>query len=250
MGTPEIGSDGDKIYVSHNVPNATSLEAPYRGQVTIVSDNGGNVVLAAEISDPTRSGPYSPLSLQTATIDGQDRDMVVFGESWGDGYVEDGRVFVIAPSDTFDANNGIGQDSYTLNSFGDWNFATVTKPVLNNDLTALYVGGLGSRLAAWLGTNPADLASSTLQSPTWSRSVQPTERNRTQRECRIESYRIVSCCFVTIRAHLFSRINVLVSWLAEIPSCSLTPFILVVVVCYAVPCLRRCSTFNLCGVVR
>lgn len=183
VGTPLIGLDGDKIYVVHNVPNNNSTAVSrYRGQMTILSDNNGSVRVAAEIRNENRFGPYAPPSItHTTTAQGQTLDVVMFGESWGDGYIQDGQLYVVTPSSEFDANGGLGSASYTLRTLSTWAESTVTRPLIASNLTAIYVGAGGSVVGGFLDLSANDVLTNTLN-PSWVRQVQATERNITQRK--------------------------------------------------------------------
>ena len=184
-GTPVIGISGYSVYVSHNVP----VSEGYQGVVTVILDNGGNAVVAAEFSAANRSVPFGPLTARDDSSNGVHKDAVFWGESSTDGSAGDLLLYILRQSDLYTQNNGIGSDSYSLKTFGTWGTSLVMKPAVSADLSGLWVGGGSSTVAGFTGalgpasnTGTGDPVSAgweiTLEKPGWDPSQRKLVRCR------------------------------------------------------------------------
>lgn len=147
-GTPVVGITGYSVYVSHNVPTSEGSQ----GVVTVILDDGGNAVVAATFSAADRSLPFGPLTARDDSSTGVHRDVVFWGESSTDESVGDLLLYVLRQSDIYSQNNGIGNESYSLETFGTWAASLVMKPTVSADLSGLWVGGGSSTIAGFTGS--------------------------------------------------------------------------------------------------
>jgi hypothetical protein len=179
-GTPVIGIDGTTVYVSHNVP----VSKGYQGTLSVIKDYGGNVSLAAELTNDSRTVPFGPLTIRYDSSTGAYKDVVFWGESSRDGGTENPSLYVLLPSEVHSQNNGIGSESYFLKTFSTLERALVMKPTVSADLSGLWVGGGSSLVAGWTGDQgPAsNLLRSGLVSAGWETSLEMPEWDPTQRK--------------------------------------------------------------------
>jgi hypothetical protein len=184
VGTPV--ASGTAIYLSHNVEGKGYLSV-------ILTTTEDAPELTASLAPEDRDGPFGPpsavvLSSQNAAAANDNnnqnaKDVVAVAESWGDGYTEDGSIYILVPSAEFEDWGGRGNESYELRLVSDWPFSAVARPLLSG--TSLYMGGTGSQIAGWAGNR--DISGvlegrDTNADPRWSVQLEPSERNASQRE--------------------------------------------------------------------
>lgn len=175
VGTPAIGLDKDTIYVSHNVPNTVDNGENYRGKITLLRDNGGIPIIAAEIFPEDRFGPFGPLTVKTTTLDDDSSEVVFVAESWGGGYTYNGYVYYLTPS----------RGGYALEVFSDWGFSSVAAPAVSANADMLWMAGVGSTVGGWAGDSFTSVFASggPPAEPNWqSTFVQSGEDNVTMRK--------------------------------------------------------------------
>lgn len=181
-GTPVVGVSGTDVYVSHNVRAANGK---FEGRVSIIRDTDDDAFIAAEIIPTNRFKPFGPLTTQSTLIDGEERDMVFWGESSGDGTAQERYIYALYPSSTFAANSGMGSASYILKAFGTWSRSLITKPAVSDDLSGLWAGGTGSVVEGWTGdVSPAKSFDKIVPSSSnWSSELELPEWDLSQRKC-------------------------------------------------------------------
>jgi hypothetical protein len=188
-GTPVVGITGSDVYLSHNVPTP---EGGYEGRVSVIHDNGGNAAaVAAELTPDNRSEPFGPLTVRSTLSSGVDRDVVFWGESSADGNAAEGFIYTLLPSESYAENKGVGNDSYTLRTFGTWERSLVTRPTVSQDLSGLWVGGGSSVVAGWIGNlGPAsNFDSSAPVSAVWETDLETSEMDPSKRKfCQCRFY--------------------------------------------------------------
>lgn len=179
-GTPVIGADGDKVYIAHNIPSTGP--SPYRGKITVISDNGGDWLLATELT-PSEGAPFGPLAIQSKDFGGADQDFVFWSESWGDGYVQDGTLWALVPSESYADLFGIGDDAYQVRTVSRWQTPSITPPIVNADVTKVWVAGNAGILAGWVDTFTVEdivLEGGSPLATSWQNQLRRSERNETQ----------------------------------------------------------------------
>jgi hypothetical protein len=194
VGTPVASATA--IYLSHNVQGKGYLSV-------ILTTTGDAPELAASLAPEDRDGPFGPpsavvLSSQNAGAGANNNnqnanDVVAVAESWGDGYTEDGSIYVLVPSAEFEDWGGRGNESYELRLVSDWPFSAVTRPLLSG--TSLYMGATGSQIAGWAGNRDISgvlEGKDTNADPRWSVQLEPSERNASQREWILYIYTYIS----------------------------------------------------------
>ena len=142
--TPRIGTDGTRIYATHN-------DASGRGYFSIIDTEGNRI---ARQSSPKPFGPLTILS-----VDGNDE--LYWGESNGRGYSDSGRIY---HHDSTLKVTGVGHEIIT---------STVVPPVLwrEKKRRRMWLGGMSSTMHGWVdGQSFAD-------APSWSRQLSPSLRN-------------------------------------------------------------------------
>lgn len=145
------GSVAGTPVTSKNVVYVSVSNKSEGGKVLILHDKESSLpTVAAEISPdrpPTRRA-FGALTLKTSSTG---KDYLFWGDSSFDGLPEDEHfIYTLYPSSEFEANQGIGVESYTLKRSGSWNRMPITEPVVANDLSAFWVGGSGSSVAGWV----------------------------------------------------------------------------------------------------
>ena len=179
-GTPVLGIDGTTVYVSHNV----QVSGGYQGTLSVIKDNGGSALIAAELTIENRSVPFGPLTIQYDASTGMYKDYVFWGETSKDGGVENPSLYVLLQSNVHTQNNGTGSESYLLKTFSTLERALVMKPTVSADLYGLWVGGGSSLVAGWTGDQgPAsNMDASVSVSAGWEASLETPEWDPTQRK--------------------------------------------------------------------
>ena len=142
--TPQIGTDGTRIYVTHN-------NAKGRGYFSIIDGEGERITRQ---SNPKPFGPLTILS-----VDGNDE--IYWGESNGRGYSKSGRIY---HHDSALKITGVGHE-----------IATSTEVPLilwrEKKRRRMWLGGTSSTMHGWVdGQSFAD-------APSWSRQISPSLRN-------------------------------------------------------------------------
>eukprot|EP00547_Thalassionema_nitzschioides_P010138 CAMPEP_0194229954 /NCGR_PEP_ID=MMETSP0156-20130528/44156_1 /TAXON_ID=33649 /ORGANISM="Thalassionema nitzschioides, Strain L26-B" /LENGTH=937 /DNA_ID=CAMNT_0038962519 /DNA_START=13 /DNA_END=2826 /DNA_ORIENTATION=- len=142
-GTPIANKNFVYVSVSNNDDG---------GKVVILRDQGtSQPIVAAEISSERtqiRRHTFGPLTLQVSS-NGQ--NYLFWGDSSNDvSSEEEYFVYTLFPSSEFEANEGIGADSYIFKRFGVWNRTQITKPVVARDLSAIWMGGSDSAVSGWV----------------------------------------------------------------------------------------------------
>jgi hypothetical protein len=158
VGTPVMGADGTKFYVSHNAMNENGNN---QGFVTVMSGDG--VVLGNKLT--SANGPYGPLAVRT---DPEGNDLVMWATSNGDGFEPTGQIHVLAQDES---------GGFQVQAFTNRAVSSVTRLALSD--RGVWMGGFASTLSAWTmnGTATADETY-----PAWDKKAQPTERNVSQRK--------------------------------------------------------------------
>ncbi|CAB9516156.1 expressed unknown protein [Seminavis robusta] len=152
------GTQNDKLFVAHNVPNFIGA-SPTRGKVSVVLLKGSRPTVTASVSPLNRHGPFGPPSAATVTTTtGTTMEVVVVAEAWEKGYSSDtGSVFLLKPSALYREFDGQGNDAYQLDLISDWAVGSVTKPVVksfdDNSALEVFAGAAGARLSGWTGAN-------------------------------------------------------------------------------------------------
>lgn len=142
--TPQIGTNGTRIYATHN-------DASGRGYFSIINGEGNRITRQ---SNPKPFGPLTILS-----VDGNDE--VFWGESSGRGYSKSGRIF---HHDSSLEITRVGHEIIT---------STVVPLVLwrEKKRRRMWLGGTSSTMHGWVdGQSFAD-------APSWSRQISPSLRN-------------------------------------------------------------------------
>lgn len=157
VGTPAIGGDKDTIYVSHNVPNIAG-NGERRGKITVLRDNGGNPTIEAEALPENRFGPFGPLTVKSTMAGSVLGDVVFVAESWAGGLANNGYVYSLAPS----------RGDYSLRVFSEWGFSSAVAPTVSADSDMLWMAGVGSIVAGWMGESYSSaLSSGNPAQPDW-----------------------------------------------------------------------------------
>jgi hypothetical protein len=179
-GTPVVSTDQEKIYASHNYDTGSG---EIQGYISIISKSGQ---LLGTVFD-SRVAPFGPPAIQS--ISGS-HDMIIVAESLDDGYgLGQGQIRLLVPSDQYDTLNGQGNASYQWQLFSDWHLPAVARPLVKDSL--IWMAGQGAKLAGWTNSTSLLTASTGILSGsginfTWQTSLQPSERNATQRESNKE----------------------------------------------------------------
>ena len=143
--TPQIGTNGTRIYATHNDANG-------RGYFSIIDGEGNRITRQ---SNPK---PFGPLTI--ISVDGNDE--VFWGESNGRGYSESGRIF---HHDSALKITGVGHEIIT----------STTVPLVlwrEKKRRRMWLGGTASTMHGWVdGQSLAD-------APSWSRQISPSLRNK------------------------------------------------------------------------
>eukprot|EP00978_Attheya_sp_CCMP212_P010093 scaffold24247_cov54-Attheya_sp.AAC.3 len=201
-GTPQIGSmdDGKYVYVSQNVrlddsnnsDNSDNNNERYRGMITILLDRGSSagVERVAQKSFGSRVGPYGPLTVQPMDLGvstgTQKSDVVIWSESWGEGYVQDGRAYALWSI----SNNNEDEDTheFRIRTLSQWKYPSVTAPTVSANGRSMFSTYGSAIVAGWSANDndPNTHIDAILKndgdpiSPTWGVYVQASERNDTQ----------------------------------------------------------------------
>lgn len=125
VGTPEIGSDGAFVYVSHNSEG--------RGFLSVISDRLSGQRLVQRTGN--YHAPYGQVS-KRKSADGE--DIVFWGESTGRGYADLGRIYAMDTTSGF--NVATGRDLQT---------STATGLTLSRD--SIWYTGKNSTVFGWVG---------------------------------------------------------------------------------------------------
>lgn len=142
--TPQIGTNGTRIYTTHNDANG-------RGYFSVIDGEGKRITRQ---SNPKPFGPLTILS-----VDGNDE--VFWGESNGRGYSKSGRIF---HHDSTLKITGVGHEIIT---------STAVPLILwrEKKRRRMWLGGTSSTMHGWVdGQSFAD-------APSWSRQISPSLRN-------------------------------------------------------------------------
>lgn len=201
-GTPVVGVTG--IYISHNELNDSGT---FEGRVSVVVvANGDNAAVAAEIFPEDRFEAFGPLTGQTTLLDGEERDVIFWGETNNNG--GDGFLYALMPSDTFNLF-GVGKDAYSLVQLGVWRRRLITKPTVRRDLSGLFMAGGGSYVAGWVGASAPDdnLDTAAPVASQWGTLLDNrSERDPLQRKSCNRSHRIIEyACWCAHSLSFFSN---------------------------------------------
>ena len=143
--TPQIGTNGTRIYATHNDANG-------RGYFSIIDGEGNR------ISRQSNPKPFGPLTI--LSVDGNDE--VFWGESNGRGYSTSGRIFH-------------HDSSLKITGFGHEIITSTTVPLIlwrEKKRRRMWLGGTSSTMHGWVdGQSFAD-------APSWSRQISPSRRNK------------------------------------------------------------------------
>lgn len=179
------GTQQDKIYVVHNVPNFIG-SAPTRGKISVVLLRGNQQpIVTASVSPLNRNGPFGPPAGSSVTMNGQKRDVIVVAEAWDQGYSPNGSLYMLRPSSLYDGFEGQGNDAYELRLISDWAVASVARPLLGQDANELYVSAMGARVGGWTGSSSLtdDVAGREENlEPAWDVSLEPHKGNASFRK--------------------------------------------------------------------
>lgn len=142
--TPQIGTDGHRIYAVHNDANG-------RGHFSIIDAEGNRI---RSQSSPKPFGPITILS-----DDGNDE--IYWGESDRRGYSDSGRIY---HHDSGLEVTDVGYEIFT---------STVVPPVLwrEKKRRRMWLGGRTSTVYGWVD------GESLANAPSWTKSVSPSRRN-------------------------------------------------------------------------
>jgi hypothetical protein len=176
-GTPVVGESGSIIYISHNVPTVGGI-------LTVVHDNQGSPIVAAEITVNGESFFFGPLTNIYNSTDKVQKDFLFWV---GTSIVNDNesKLYMLTQSDLFTQNRGIGNESYIITHFGSWGKSVVMKPTISSDLSGIWIGGGFSTVAGWIGdASPfnikGDFHNST-EEPSWESALEQSEWDSSQR---------------------------------------------------------------------
>lgn len=179
VGTPLLGKNQAMLYVSRNVEG--------KGYLSVILATSNKPEITASLEGG--GAPFGPPSLSLPSGQDNDKnpqagsDLVVVAESSGNGYVEDGGIYLLQHSSEFEDSGGRGNESYEFKQISELWFSAVAPPLFRG--TSLWVGGTGSTFVGW--TANGDL-SKVLEgkdgnvNPRWSLQVAPSERNASQRK--------------------------------------------------------------------
>jgi outer membrane protein assembly factor BamB len=152
-GTPQIGADGNSIYVTHN---DIGPDGEYTvGKLSLIRNNQFGLVTQIDLDGAglfgimDRPAPFSPLS--AAYHNEKSVQKLYFGESWGKGESSFGFLY------EFNGTHVIGLRRA--------DFSTITPPVLSADWKSMWVGGTASSVHAWVRNKPFT------SPPTWSSTL-------------------------------------------------------------------------------
>lgn len=192
VGKPIVGGeDNDVLYVVHNVPNLeTPEESSTKGQISVILLRSARPVVTASLAPPNRNGPLGPPAGTRATIDGNQRDVIVVSEAWNQGYLsfsssqgnKGGNVYMVKPSSLFDDFDGQGNDAYELSLVSDWSVPSVTRPALTRDMEGFFLGATGASLGGWTGLSGLLSGDEESVSPAWDVTLEPNKGNASQRK--------------------------------------------------------------------
>jgi hypothetical protein len=192
-GTPLVGQNGTSIYVSHNVAGETDDALDSRqGYLSVL--RAKEPLTSPEITASySRGAPFGPLSLVRVLLGGgggretggQSADMVAVAESWDFGYRQDGSVYLLLPSTSYEELQGRGDEAYDLRLASSWPYSSVSRPTLGPSGQSMWMNGYASTVSGWTNNqNLADVISGLTEdtSPQWTGTFQTTERNVSQGE--------------------------------------------------------------------
>lgn len=182
VGTPVVGSNGRLIYVSHNDSNNKGFLS-----VILSTEQGTVAELTASLSPEGRDAPFGPPALQQTP--GQEEstngDLVAVAESWDDGFMQLGGLYMLLPSADFEDTGGRGPTSYQLAVISQsvWSLSAVMAPLFVD--SSLWIGGTSAVIAGW--TNNRDLANVLDRSeedvnPEWLFALTRNPENMSQRK--------------------------------------------------------------------
>ena len=145
--TPQIGTDGSQIYVTHNDASGG------RGYFSVIGAEGNRIT---RLSSPK---PFGPISIHS--VDGIDE--LYWGEANGRGHSASGRI--------------LRYDSSLMQTDAGFEIvtSTVVPPVIwrENKRRRMWIGGESSTIHGWVDGR------SFFDAPTWSRQISPSLRNET-----------------------------------------------------------------------
>ena len=167
MGTPQIGVDGRRIYVTHNTGDDYLA-----GKLTMIEDNVFGVSISTEIPLQGAGGfgfadiqaPFGPASISTA--DG--KDSVYWGESWNDGTASFGTLYKYSDG--------------TVEGLRRTPWSTTVAPTLSRDGKSLWIEGGGSVFNGWTS------GKSFAKSPSWSHDYSITTDGKRSASPRKSTY--------------------------------------------------------------
>ncbi len=153
-GTPRIGTNGNKIYVTHNDRN--SLKEGYNvGKISVIRNDRFGFTMQVDLKGAglfgvmERPAPFGPISAVHEDANGAEK--LYFGESWGKGESKFGLLY------EFNGTHVIGLRRLS--------WSTIIQPVLSSDGKSMWIGGTGSSLHAWLANKPFT------SQPSWSNTL-------------------------------------------------------------------------------
>jgi hypothetical protein len=190
-GTPVVGTSGSTIYISHNVPTLG-------GVLTVVHDNQGNPVVAAELTVDGDALTFGPLTVTNNSTEKTKKDVLLWGGTSSiEGY--ESKMYMMTQSDVFAENRGLGNESYTITQFGSWEKSLIIKPTVSSDLSGFWIGGEFSTIAGWIGdAAPFNVKKDTqisVEVPSWESVLEQSEWDFSQRTSFLYSTRRITYWF-------------------------------------------------------
>ena len=145
--TPQIGTDGRQIYVTHNDASGG------QGYFSVIGAEGNRITRQSSLN------PFGPITIQS--VDGIDE--LYWGEANGRGHSASGRIFRY---DSSLMQTDVGFKIVT---------STVVPPVIwkENKRRRMWIGGESSAIHGWVDGR------SFFDAPSWSRQISPSLRNGT-----------------------------------------------------------------------
>jgi hypothetical protein len=180
QGTPVVGQNGQAVYVVHNAVDEGKLS------VVLINDDAPTIT-ASMFSEENENAPFGPPSHAIGFDNnrGGEHDIIAIAESWGEGFLQEGSIHLLVPSDRFADTGGVGEESYELLFASGYPFSAVARPALSADGASLWIAAQSSNIAGWTGNQDLSQVLSGRRddrNPGWATRVQPGTTNFNQRK--------------------------------------------------------------------
>ena len=207
-GTPLVSDTSGLIYLSRNVLGEEGNQG-FLSVVEVVNNTAPEII--ASVSAET-GAPFSPPSISSmGTGDSPEggQDFIAVGEAWENGFADEGSIYLLTPSDQFEALEGRGSDSYNLRLASSFPFAIVVAPTTSNNSPHMYVAAQSSTIAGWTENRELQRVIEGRREdadPTWVSRVRPNNDNFDQRKYCLHLCHIIISSSSRVLSHVYRAV--------------------------------------------